>query len=120
MTAQRASGTTTPPYVGAMTRILLSFAMDNHGAAFAYRLRDKLMKRLNYFSPNAVYMGGVALSFPPDGPGPVTNGMPPNGFAGIQQIPATKVYGLGGLLWHKEDYGIGEDALSRVVEALGP
>jgi hypothetical protein len=46
--------------------------------------------------------------------------MPSNGFAGIQQIPVTKVYGLGGLLWHKEDYGIGEDALSRVVEALGP
>lgn len=50
----------------------------------------------------------------------MTNGMPSNGFAGIQQIPVTKVYGLGGLLWHKEDYGIGEDALSRVVEALGP
>lgn len=70
MTAQRASGTTAPPYVGAVTRILLSFAMDNHGAAFAYRLRDKLMKRLNYFSPNAVYMGSVAQSFPPTAPAP--------------------------------------------------
>ena len=62
---------------------------------------------------------GVALSFPPDGSGSMTNGMPSNSCAGIEQIPVTKVYGLGGLLWHREDYGIGEDARRRVGAALG-
>jgi len=48
------------PYVGNEARIVLSFAMANHGANFAYWLRDKLMKRLNYYSPNAVYLDCIA------------------------------------------------------------
>jgi hypothetical protein len=48
------------PYTDNETRILLSFAMDNHGAAFAYWLRDKLMKAFDYYSTNAVYMDCVA------------------------------------------------------------
>lgn len=48
------------PYKEEATKILLSFAMDNHGAGFAYWLRDRLMKRLNYFSMNAVYMDCVS------------------------------------------------------------
>lgn len=223
MFAQSLFGSKRQPYTGAATKILLSFAMDNHGAAFAYWLRDKLMKRLNYFSMNAVYMDcissrgkktfhttefipmenrvkgltyvmpdtrdkfhsqgympiggsnsewnemyvkamseavamvmvltpeymrsewcmkewgqfheenqrrrsgkrptlrGVALTFPPDGKGAAnSNGMPANGFADIQQIPATKVFGLGGMLWHHGDFGIAEDSLSRLVRAMGP
>ena len=42
------------------TRILLSFAMVEHGGQFAHWLRDKLMKKYNYYSTNSVYMDCVA------------------------------------------------------------
>lgn len=43
------------------TRIILSFAMADHGGQFAHWLRDKLMKRYNYFGRNNVYMDCVAV-----------------------------------------------------------
>lgn len=41
------------------TEILMSFAMANHGAAFANWLRDKLMKNYSYYHPEAVYVDSV-------------------------------------------------------------
>lgn len=208
------------PDTDARTRILLSFAMDGHGANFAYWLRDRLMKKYGFFAPNAVYMDciasrgrssvhsatfvpddqrqagttyvfpderdkfksqgykpigatnsewndmygqamreasamvmsvtpeymssqwcmlewsqfhqenqrrreaggcaplkGVALAFPSGGAG---GGALPADCRNIQVLAVTKVYGLGGMLWHKEDFGIGEDAFGRLVNALGP
>lgn len=42
------------------TRIILSFAMADHGGVFAHWLRDKLMKKFNFFGANNVYMDCVA------------------------------------------------------------
>ncbi len=42
------------------TRIILSFAMADHGANFAYWLRVKLNKHFQYYGPNNVYMDCVA------------------------------------------------------------
>ena len=41
------------------TLILFSFAMVNHGSAFAHWLRDKLMKKYNLYHVNAVYLDSV-------------------------------------------------------------
>ena len=41
------------------TEILLSFAMANHGAAFATWLRDKLMKHYSLYHVEAVYVDSV-------------------------------------------------------------
>ncbi|MDP2034830.1 MAG: hypothetical protein Q8K29_15585 [Polaromonas sp.] len=41
------------------TKILLSFAMANHGANFANWLRDRLMKQYNLYQVDAVYMDSV-------------------------------------------------------------
>lgn len=41
------------------TEILLSFAMANHGAAFANWLRDKLMKHYGLYHTEAVYVDSV-------------------------------------------------------------
>jgi hypothetical protein len=45
----------------AETRILLSFALADHGGQFAHWLRNRLMKRFNYYSVNNVYMDCVAV-----------------------------------------------------------
>ncbi len=41
------------------TKILLSFAMANHGANFANWLRDRLMKSYNFYNVKAVYVDSV-------------------------------------------------------------
>jgi len=41
------------------TKVLLSFAMANHGANFAIWLRDRLMKSYNFYSVKAVYVDSV-------------------------------------------------------------
>lgn len=41
------------------TKILLSFAMPNHGSTFAHWLRDRLMKHYNLFHHKAVYLDSV-------------------------------------------------------------
>jgi hypothetical protein len=41
------------------TKILLSFAMANHGANFANWLRDRLMKSYNFYTVKAVYVDSV-------------------------------------------------------------
>lgn len=43
------------------TRIIMSFAMAEHGGMFAHWLRDKLMKKFNYYGRNNVYMDCVAV-----------------------------------------------------------
>jgi hypothetical protein len=46
-------------------RILMSFAMANHGSQFATWLRDKLMKRYNLYEVDAVYVDShVARAVP--------------------------------------------------------
>ena len=45
----------------AETRILLSFAMADHGGQFAHWLRNRLMRQFNYYSVNNVYMDCVAV-----------------------------------------------------------
>ena len=42
------------------THIILSFAMAEHGGMFATWLRDKLMKKYNYYGRNNVYMDCIA------------------------------------------------------------
>lgn len=41
------------------TKILLSFAMPNHGSTFAHWLRDRLMKHYGLFHVKAVYLDSV-------------------------------------------------------------
>lgn len=206
-------------YIGAETRILLSFAMANHGAAFAYWLRDRLMKAFNYYSHNAVYMDciasrgletvhektakedqksgvtyvqldtrehfkaqgyapigaqnslwnemyqkamsearamimvvtpeylssewcmkewsqfheenarrrtskraplkGIAIRFPPESDGRTGPSAKPLNLDGITSLVVPKVMGLGGLLWHKADYGISETSFKRLVFEIG-
>jgi TIR domain len=48
------------PTTSNRTNIVLSFAMADHGGQFAHWLRDKLMKKFNYFGVNNVYMDCVA------------------------------------------------------------
>lgn len=215
------SGTGTTPATDTRTRVLLSFAMDNHGAAFAYWLRDRLMKTYGWYAPNAVYMDcvasrelttehartmdqhtgpkvaghvyvapderdkfakqgykpigalnplwnemylaamqqakamvmmvtpeymssewclkewgqfeeenvrragsgqallkGVAISFIGTLSQPTQTGKPIN-VTNVTVLPAAKVYGLGGLLWHKDDYGIGEGDYQKLCGILG-
>lgn len=215
-------GTATTPATDARTRVLLSFAMDNHGAAFAYWLRDRLMKTYGWFAPNAVYMDcvasrgltteharsmdrhagpkvaghvyvapderakfagqgykpigalnplwnemyvaamrqaqamvmivtpeylasewclkewgqfeeenirragaphpalkGIAISFIGALGQPTQSGKPIN-VANVSVLPAAKAYGLGGLLWHREDYGLGETDYRKLCGLLGP
>jgi hypothetical protein len=50
----------TQPVTSEETRIILGFAMADHGGQFAHWLRDKLMKRFNYFARNNVYVDCVA------------------------------------------------------------
>jgi hypothetical protein len=216
------SGTGITPATDTRTRVLLSFAMDSHGAAFAYWLRDRLMKTYGWYAPNAVYMDcvaarelptehartmdqhpsqkisghvyvapderakftsqgykpigalnpmwnemyvaamqqaqamvmmvtpeymasewclkewgqfqeenarragarqgllkGVAISFVGGMDKPMQSGKPID-VTNVAILPATKVYGLGGLLWHKEDYGIGESDYQKLCALLGP
>ena len=44
-----------------MAKIILSFAMADHGGNFAHWLRDRLMKHYNYFGTDDVYLDCVAL-----------------------------------------------------------
>lgn len=209
------------PATDERSRILLSFAMDNHGAAFAYWLRDRLMKTYGWYARNAVYMDcvasrglhtkhagtmddfgktklegwtyvapdtrdkfksqgympigalnplwnqmyeaamaeaaamimvvtpeylssewcllewtqfqqengrrtarrqprlkGVALNFIGDR-GFATKAVKPINVDGVTVLPVTKAFGLGGLLWHREDYGIGESDYLKLREELG-
>jgi len=49
------------------TKILLSFAMPNHGSTFAHWLRDRLMKHYGLYDTKAVYLDSVvARSGPTD------------------------------------------------------
>ena len=49
------------------TKILLSFAMPNHGSTFAHWLRDRLMKHYGLYHHKAVYLDSVvARSGPTD------------------------------------------------------
>jgi hypothetical protein len=41
------------------TKILLSFAMPNHGSTFAHWLRDRLMKHYGWYNYKAVYLDSV-------------------------------------------------------------
>ena len=216
------SGTGITPATDTRTRVLLSFAMDNHGAAFAYWLRDRLMKTYGWYAPNAVYMDcvasrelttehartmdqhtgpkvaghvyvapderakftsqgykpigalnplwnemyvaamqqaqamvmmvtpeymasewclkewgqfeeenirragsgqallkGVAISFIGTLDRPTQTGKPIN-VTNVTVLPAAKLHGLGGLLWHKEDYGIAESDYQKLCGLLGP
>lgn len=47
------------------TEILMSFAMANHGAAFANWLRDKLMKHYSLYHIEAVYVDSVVARADP-------------------------------------------------------
>jgi hypothetical protein len=55
------------PYTGEKSRIILSFANAGGGDLFAHWLRDRLMKDLDYYSDNAVYLDNVASRNDPDG-----------------------------------------------------
>jgi hypothetical protein len=55
------------PYTGKESKIILSFANAGGGDLFAHWLRDRLMKDLNYFSDNAVYLDNVASRNAPGG-----------------------------------------------------
>ncbi len=48
------------PYTGKESRIILSFANAGGGDLFAHWLRDRLMKDLDYYSDNAVYLDNIA------------------------------------------------------------
>jgi hypothetical protein len=48
------------PYTGKESRIILSFANAGGGDLFAHWLRDRLMKALDYYSDNAVYLDNIA------------------------------------------------------------
>jgi hypothetical protein len=48
------------PYTGRETKILLSFAMKSGGHLFSQWLRNALMGKLDYFSPNSIYVDTVA------------------------------------------------------------
>ena len=48
------------PYTGKESRIILSFANRGGGDLFAHWLRDRLMKDLDYYSDNAVFLDNVA------------------------------------------------------------
>lgn len=48
------------PYTGDKSRIILSFANGSGGDLFAHWLRDRLMKGLDFYSENAVYLDNVA------------------------------------------------------------
>lgn len=208
------------PYTGDETRIILSFAMANHGANFAYWLRDRLMKAFNYYSRNAVYMDciasrgletvhektaredqkagvtyvqldtrehfkqqgyapigamnslwnemyqkamaqartmimvvtpeylssewcmkewgqfheenqrrqagrraplrGIAIRFTSDSDGQSGPSAKPINVTGVTVMTVPKVMGLGGLLWHKADFGISETSFKRLVFEIGP
>jgi hypothetical protein len=55
------------PYTGEESRIILSFVNSNGGDLFAHWLRDRLMKDLDYYSDNAVYLDNVACRNAPGG-----------------------------------------------------
>jgi len=55
------------PYTDDKCRIILSFANGGGGDLFAHWLRDKLMKELNYYSENAVYLDNIASRNAPGG-----------------------------------------------------
>ncbi|HUN39261.1 MAG TPA: hypothetical protein VMU81_03115 [Acetobacteraceae bacterium] len=48
------------PYTSDKTRIILSFANAGGGDLFVHWLRDRLMKDLDYYSENAVFLDNVA------------------------------------------------------------
>lgn len=39
---------------------------------------------------------------------------------GIKMLPVTRQHGIGGLLWHKDDFGISETDFRHLVNAIGP
>jgi hypothetical protein len=55
------------PYTGKQSRIILSFVNSDGGDLFAHWLRDRLMKDLDYYSENAVFLDNVASRNDPGG-----------------------------------------------------
>jgi hypothetical protein len=55
------------PYTGKESRIILSFANASGGDLFAHWLRDRLMKDLDYYSENAVFLDNIASRNAPGG-----------------------------------------------------
>jgi hypothetical protein len=55
------------PYTGEESRIILSFASAGGGDLFAHWLRDRLMKDLDYYSENAVFLDNIASRNAPGG-----------------------------------------------------